>query len=144
MKKVFLLAAAITLLVSATHADPSLRLLQLFNRAFPDAEYVRWTEDKVGYLVSFDQNEDHYKIWYDKDGNLVSSIKYGQEKNLPLKVLMAVRKKFKDKNIFGVTELTNENGVRYRLMLSDDKKWYIVNATTDGSLSLSGSYKKNE
>lgn len=144
MKKVFLIASVVMLLASVAKADPSKKLLQLFNRTFPNAEFVMWSEDKGGYLVTFVQEDSQFKIWYDKSGNFVNSIRYGQEKDLPLRVLLTVKKRFKDKPIFGVTELTSEYGVCYRLMLTDSKKWYVVDVATDGGLSLKDTYRKDQ
>ncbi|WP_153796852.1 hypothetical protein [Foetidibacter luteolus] len=144
MKKIFVIAAGLILSTSVAKADPNEKLVQSFNQTFPNAQSVKWSENDNGYLVSFTQTGTLTKIRYDKEGNFLNSLRYYQEKDLPLKVLLAVKKKYKDKSVFGVTELTNENGVTYQLTLNDDKKWYIINSTTDGDLSLKDSYTKSE
>lgn len=123
-------------------AAPSESLLQLFNRTFPDAKYVKWAEEEGFYIVSFTRNDSQCRIWYDKEGSLVYSLKYCQETELPMKVLLAVKRRYHDKQIEGVTELTNKNGVTYEVVLSDAKKWYVVNATSYADVSLKYALRK--
>jgi len=144
MKKIFFIATAALLAVNIAKADPSEKLLNSFRQTFPDARAVKWNESETGYLVSFTQTGTLTKIKYDKDGSFVNSLRYYQEKDLPIKVLMAIKKKYDGKQVFGVTEFTNTDGVTYQVTLNDDKKWYIVNATTEGDLILKDSYLKSE
>ena len=144
MKKIFFIAATMLLSVTLVKADPNQKLVNSFKQAFPDATNVQWNDTETGYLVSFRQTGTLTKIKYDKEGNFVNSLRYYQEKDLPVKILMAVRKKYEGKTVFGVTEFTNNDGVTYQLTLKDDKKWYVVNASTDGDLTLKNSYLKSE
>ena len=144
MKKIFLIAAGTFFAISIVKADPSEKLLQSFKQTFPNAKSVKWNENESGFLVSFTQESTLTKIKYDKDGNFVNSLRYYQQQDLPIKVLLAVKKKYDGKQIFGVTEFTSADGVTYQLTLNDDKKWYIVNASTEGDLKLQDSYNKSE
>jgi len=133
-KKLLLVAALAIFSLSQATAATSEELIRAFNHTFPDARYVRWTEDHDYQVVSFTLNETQCKICYSKEGAIVYSLKYMQENDLPLKPLMAVKKKYKDKQIVGVVELTNANGVLYELTISDDKKWYVVRADAQGGI----------
>lgn len=144
MKKIFFIAAAALLTATIAKADPSEKLLNSFKQTFPAAKNVKWNDSESGYMVSFVQTGTLTKIKYDKDGNFVNSLRYYQEKDLPVKILMSLRKKYSNKNVFGVTEFTNAEGITYQVTLNDDKKWYIVNASTDGDLTLKDSYLKSE
>lgn len=144
IKKIILTATVALLCLSQATAAPGETLLSLFNRTFPDAKYVMWTTDGEYHAVSFNRNETHCKIWYDKEGTLIYSLRYCQESELPLKVLLAVKKKYHDRHIDGVTELTNKNGVTYDLILSDEKKCYVINSTAYGELTLKYSFRKQE
>lgn len=144
MKKIFFIAAAAMLTATIAKADPSEKLLNSFKQTFPAAKNVKWNDNESGYMVSFTQTGTLTKIKYDKDGNFVNSLRYYQEKDLPVKVLMSIRKKYTGKNVFGVTEFTSNEGVIYQVTLNDDKKWYIVNSSTDGDLVLKDSYLKSE
>ena len=142
MKKMLLVAAIATLWLSRATAAPGEQLLSLFNRTLPDAQYTRWTEDKDHYMVSFTRNESLCRIWYDRSGMLVYSLKYGQENDLPLRVLQAVKKRYPNRQIDGLIEITRNNAVSYEITLSDDRKWYVVNATSYGDVSLKYTLKK--
>jgi len=144
MKKIFFIAAAALFTATIAKADPSEKLLNSFKSTFPAAKNVKWNDSESGYMVSFVQTGTLTKIKYDKEGNFVNSLRYYQEKDLPVKILMTLRKKYNGKNVFGVTEFTNAEGIIYQVTLNDDKKWYIVNASTDGDLTLKDSYLKSE
>lgn len=142
LSKIILTVAIALLGTFHVTAAPSESLLQLFNRTFPDAKYVRWAEKEGFYIVSFTRNDTQCRIWYDNEGSLVYSLRYCQETELPMKVLLAVKKRYHDKHIDGVTELTNKSGVTYELVLSDEKKWYVVNATAYGDVSQKYALRK--
>lgn len=141
MIPVILLAVCAQLTVQAA---PDEALLRLFNRTFPQAEYVTWTEEGEYDIVSFIQNENNYRIWYDRGGSIVYSLRYFGEAELPLSVLSAVKKKHRDRRIEGVTEITDKEGVSYEFVLSDDKKFYIVGCTSGGAVSMKHSIRKQQ
>jgi hypothetical protein len=143
MKKT-VLSIAITMLSLSAAAAPDEPLLELFNRTFPDAQYIRWVEEGEHHIVSFTQNETQCRIWYDKKGTVVYSLRYGMGSELPLPVLMAVRKKYHDKHIDGVTEITTQYSVTYELVLSDEQKWYVARVTDYGEVSQKYSLRKRE
>ncbi len=143
-KRVFPLVIVATLWMAKATAAPDERLLDQFNHTFPGAEYIRWTEDQGFNIVSFTWNDTPCRIWYDKDGAMVYSLRYQQEGELPLKVQLAIDKKYHDKHLDNFVEVTNKNGVSYEVMLSDDKKYYMVSATAYGDVSLKYSLRKHE
>ncbi|MEI3801296.1 MULTISPECIES: hypothetical protein [unclassified Chitinophaga] len=142
IKKILLLVAMAALWLSQAVAAPTDTVLRLFSQAFPDAKCTRWVEDNEYYIVSFTRDETQCRIWYDKAGTLVYALRYCGESELPLSVLLTVKKEYADKHIAGVTELTNKNGVSYELLLSDNKKWYVVKSSSDGDMYLKYAMKK--
>lgn len=130
--------------LSSAKAAPGETLVQVFSNTFPDAKYARWTENGEYYIVSFTRNETRYRVWYDKAGTLVYSLRYCQEGELPVKVLLEVKKKHPDKHIDGVIEITDTNGVIYELILKGKKKWYVVHAAPSGDIILKYSLLKQE
>ncbi|MGI8950081.1 MAG: hypothetical protein ACR2FN_00710 [Chitinophagaceae bacterium] len=126
---------------AALYAKPNERLIHLFEKTFPDAKNIKWNEDANGYVVCFAQSNMLNKITYDNNDNFVSSLRYYDETNLPANILLAIKKKFAGKTIFGVTEFTNIEGVIYSIKLKDEKKWYTVQATSDGNFEVKESYK---
>ncbi|MCF6405489.1 hypothetical protein L3C95_21475 [Chitinophaga filiformis] len=142
LKRIVLLAVLVLCSQLPLFAAPDEAVLRLFHRSFPEAEYIRWTEDGEYDVVCFVQNESQYRIWYDRQGTLIYSLRYCGENELPLTVLRGVKKKYRDMHIEGVTEVTNKAGVIYELMLCDDKKWYAVTSTVSGNVALKYSMKK--
>ena len=52
MKKIISYAACMMMVISVA-ASPASKILKLFNETFPNANNVKWSDDKAGYFVSF-------------------------------------------------------------------------------------------
>ena len=118
------------------------KLLKEFKQTFPDAQQVKWAEQEDKYMVNFKQGEILTKIVYDKDGNFLSSLRYYTEKNLPVSILCKLQKKYADKSVFGVTEMTTESGVEFYIKMEDVNNWYTIRSNSDGSMATIEKYKK--
>src|SRR6201991_474215 len=118
------------------------KLLQAFSKTFPDAREVKWAETEDKYMVNFKQGEILTKIEYDKEGNFLSSLRYYSEKNLPVSILCRLQKKYGDKKVFGVTEMTTESAVEYYIKLEDATTWMTVRSNSDGNMQVIEKYKK--
>ena len=105
---------------------------------------VKWSEDANGYFVSFTQFGILSKVAYDPQGDFVFALRYYKEENLPASILVAVRKKFADKKIFGVTELSTADNITYHLRLEDAKSWYGIAVTTTGNITLEEHFQKSD
>src|SRR6476659_1750933 len=110
MKKILLAAIVLAFSFRALADDPNEKVLNAFNKTFPHVKEVAWTENEHSYEVKFKQNEILSKVTYDKDGNILKTLRYYYEQNLPLLVLSKVKNKFNDKKIYGVTEESSEDG----------------------------------
>lgn len=119
-------------------------MLTAFKQTFPDAQQVRWAEQEDKYIVNFRQGEILTKIEYDKEGEFVSSLRYYKEKNLPVSILCRLQKKYSDKKIFGVTEMTTEGSVEYYVKVEDAGNWYTIHSNSDGNMQIVEKYKKAE
>ncbi|PWT71989.1 MAG: hypothetical protein C5B59_16805 [Bacteroidetes bacterium] len=120
------------------------KLLQNFKENFPQAEQVYWKESPETYTVNFVENGIRSFIVYGKDGNFVSSTRYYQEKNLPYYLLINIRKKYPEKKIFGVVELSTIEAVDYYVKLEDAKVWTTIRMDSEGNLSLVEKLQKAE
>jgi hypothetical protein len=118
------------------------KLLESFKATFPNAEQVKWQEETDKYTVNFVEDKILTKIQYDKDGNFISSTRYYSERNLPINVLCKLRKRYPEKKIFGVTEMTTDNNVEYYIKMEDDANWLTVKSTVDGTMQIVEKYKK--
>jgi hypothetical protein len=118
------------------------KMLSSFKKTFPDAQQVKWLEQTDRYTVNFSENGILTKIDYDKEGNFISSLRYYKEKNLPINILCRLQKKYADKKVFGVTEMTTEAAVEYYIKLEDSENWITVRSNADGNMQVVEKYKK--
>ena len=91
--------------------------------------------------MSFSQNDVLVKASYDRDGNLLNSIRYYKEQRLPLNILCKVKKENPNRNIEIVTEVSNEEGVVYFIQLKDKKGWTILKSDASGNLELTDKFQ---
>jgi hypothetical protein len=135
MKKVIVYFATCFLVVSSIAAAPGSKVLQNFNATFPNAKNVKWIDDKAGYFVSFTQNGDFNKVFYNTAGNFVYALKYCNAAGLPTNIAMELNKKYEDAKIIGVTEVTTKNNVFYDVKLSKADKLYCLHVLNDGAIA---------
>lgn len=144
MKKVFLAALVLSSTFTLFAADPGIdeKVLTAFRQTFQHAENVSWTTSKFTYEVRFQQNQIIAKITYDKDGNMLKTLRYYKEEQLPILVLTKVKNRFVNKNIFGVVEETSAEGTYYHITLEDEKNWLDVVSDNFGSLNIERKFRK--
>lgn len=142
MKKLLFAAAMLLTLSSFAASRIDEELERKFRESFPAATAVKWFDNKGNFDVFFVLNSIQCRISYTPDGNMVQMRRdYGKEA-LPLFIAGAVQKKYPGKKIFGVTELTSEEGLQYHIVLEDDQKWYFVEGTSGGDLSITRKMRK--
>ena len=142
MKRLFFFAIV---LLSSTlcFATPSEKVLKSFASSFPKADSVNWYENENDYEVHFNMDKVQCRLWYDKEGTVIKSVRYYLQGMLPPIILSKVQHKYTDKTIFGITEVTTpEEGVQYFIVLQDEKKWYNVTSDSAGNLVLTKKFNK--
>lgn len=146
MKKVItlMLGALISASIFAATGpfDPNERVLKAFNETFSNAEEVKWEEYATYYTVSFINAGIRSKVNYDKQGNMLGSIRYYAPKMLPLNIMNKVAREFPKKSMFGVTEVTTGTEVNYYVKLEDAKWWVTVKVDAAGNTQVTEKYKK--
>ena len=144
MKKIILAAFALVCSLGLYANDPGVdeKVLDAFNKTFQNAEDVSWTTTGDAYQVKFKQNDISSRVYYDKEGNILKTYRYYYEQGLPLLVLSKIKSKHADKKIFGVVEVSSEEGTFYHVTLESDKHWLEVKADSYGSLTLEKKLKK--
>jgi hypothetical protein len=140
MKKVILYFATCILIVSSVAAMPGSKTLKRFNETFPNAQNVKWIDDKAGFFVSFMQNGNFNKVFYNSDGNLVYALKYCNAEELPNNIVMGLNEKYGAAKVLGVTEVTTQSSMFYNVKLSKEKKLYDLNVLADGSIAKAEVY----
>ncbi|HET9744954.1 MAG TPA: hypothetical protein VFP97_04515 [Chitinophagaceae bacterium] len=118
------------------------KVLKAFKETFIRATDVVWHEMQNSYEAHFKQSEIVTRAIYDTQGNLLRTTRYYSEEYLPINILSKLKKKYADKSVFGVTELSLEDVVSYHITLEDEKNWYIVIADNWGSFDLSKKFRK--
>jgi hypothetical protein len=138
MKKVMYLAVVMISLssVAATPPEVNEKVMNAFKQTFTEAEDVSWSEveNTNTYQANFKVSEVAVKAFYDDDGNLLQTIKYYDEKNLPSTILAKLKIKQAGKEIFGVTEIANNYEVAFHIVLRDEKHWYWMKSDPLGNM----------
>jgi hypothetical protein len=144
MKKILLAAAFAISSLSLFAAGPGVdeKVLEAFNKTFRNAQDVSWTEMEDTYQVSFKQNTITSKITYDRRGNIVKTLRYYFEEQLPLLVLSRIKNKYSGKSVHGVVEVSSEAGTFYHITLEDEKNWMEIKADNFGNLSVEKKFRK--
>jgi hypothetical protein len=143
MKKIFLAAIVFAFSFRAMADDPNQKVLNAFHKTFPHVQDVVWSESNdQSYEVKFKQNEMIARVTYDMDGNIIKTLRYYYEQQLPLLVLSKVKSKFPDKKIFGVTEESSEDGTFYHIVLEDEKHWINITVDSYGSITERKKFNK--
>jgi hypothetical protein len=143
MKKLIYLAVMLTGLAAAANPpEISEKVLKAFRETFVSAESVVWKEMNNSVQANFKLNEIQVRASYDNDGNLLETIRYYGEQNLPPNILAKLKKRYAGKEVFGVTEITSENEVSYHITLKDEKNWYTVKSDPYANFQLTDKFKR--
>jgi len=121
---------------AATPTDVSEKVLKIFKSTFSSAKDVKWTEYDNNYSVSFSLEGVQSKVVYDKDGNMMSSLRYYSPERLPVNVYSKLKKKFDNKVLYGVTEASTDQEIVYYIKMYDAKNWYTIKMDGSGSMEV--------
>ena len=148
MKKLFVLIAFAGLGFQSLAYDPvNEKLIETFKTSFPHAEQVRWLEENSNFIVTFVEDNIRARAFYNKDGDLVQLIRYYKDSQIPFVVLHAIKKEFRDKQIFGVVEVTTTGSRKnvdtaYFVKLVDDRSWTTVKVDVHGNTVVTQRLRK--
>ena len=118
------------------------KVLQSFRESFPRAAHVAWTESRDTYTVYFIEEGIRTNITYDKNGEFLTATRYYDELNLPYYLLVNLKKRYPDKKIFGITEISTPDEVLYYVKMVDSKIWLTVRLDSEGAITLIEKYRK--
>src|SRR5882724_64455 len=114
MKRLFALFYSLVIGVTSfafSERNVNEKLLRAFKESFPNAEQVVWKELPETYVVNFVEDGIRNAIIYEKDGTFKSSTRYYSEQNLPYYLLINIKKRYPEKKIFGVTEISTASDI---------------------------------
>ncbi len=129
-------------LVEARVSQPA---LNAFANSFQDVTNTKWFRVEDMYMVQFMKNENQHKALYDVKGNLIYTICYGSEKDLPRDVRRLVRKEYVgfEYNILQAIGVNEDNRNIWVINLSDDKS-LITARVENGYIEEVKNYRKSK
>ena len=145
MKKllVFAAAALFTMNIFAMNTETvNEKVLNAFEQSFKNASNVMWHEGKYGYDVRIIDNSIDTRVSYDNEGNILRTIRYYGEEQLPLLVRAKLQTQFVGKKVFGVTELSTAEALDYYVVLEDGTTWSHVKCNSNGDMQVYKKFKK--
>lgn len=140
MKKILLLLPLLLVVTivttfarSAMHDNP--RAEQEFKKYFANVENVVWSKEEGGYLqASFTWANHRTLAYFNSNGELVGSIRGISASQLPLIVVRSVEKSYKKGIILETSEITNDEGTQYKLIIEDENIKYAVRLNSFGDV----------
>ncbi len=144
MKKVILFACVLLIAASSFANKPKIseKALKAFKTTFTDARDVVWSDTENVYTVKFMQQGINTYVKYDEDGNFMSSRRYYEADQLPVDIQCKLKKKYADKNIFGVTEFIVGDEINYYVKLEDEKSWLTIKIDNARNMEVTEKYLK--
>lgn len=149
MKNLILSAAAL-LTVSfssvASTVEPVIneKAQQTFAATFKHVNDVTWSSTGENYEAFFENDGVKTRVTIDAKGRLLQTVRYYQEGKLPSNVLYTVKSNYKNNEIHGVTEVSNKNGVHYRIVLKDNSHYTHINANQAGDTEVIAKYSRGD
>ncbi len=128
---VCMVAAFIVLSAGAINENPVVneKVLKTFDMLFAKAENVSWRTTELSNEASFELNNIKVRAVIDNYGQLIRTIRYYREEHLPAAIRYRLKKKFENKEIRSVSELSDNDHITYYITLTDEK--YLVNIVVD-------------
>jgi hypothetical protein len=112
------------------------KLVQAFRETYPNAVQVSWKEYPETYAVYFAEEGIKATIIFKKDGTFLRSTRYYKEAFLPFYLVAAIREKFPEERIYGVTEITSPSSIEYFIKLEAAKTWKTIKLDSEGNIRL--------
>jgi hypothetical protein len=144
MKKLFLVAGLMAgmFAFAAPAPEPTEQVLKAFKETFSSAKEITWHSYADFTQANFRQNQIQVRAQFSDDGTLLKTIRYYGESELQANIVAKLKKKYKGKEIFGVTETMADNDVQFIINLKDDENWYTVKSDMYGNLETVSKFKR--
>lgn len=140
----FFIVAGIFLGFGFINPDKSIspKVLDVFNQSFNNAKNIKLFTGENVYHATFEQNDIRTRIDYDKEGHFLSSVRYYSQNNLPFNIFLKIKEKYKGKAIKIVTEVIEEDSIKYSINVEDEENVYVVESSSDAYLHLVKKFRK--
>ncbi len=118
-------------------------LLKAFAATYPAAEKILWTEKNGNFTVQFVERNVRSVIEYDANARVVLSLRYFSDPAmLPQNIRLEWHRRFADKALYGITEVSDGQTTAWFLKGQDAKQWITVKAGQDNSMDVVESFRK--
>ncbi|MGN6265006.1 MAG: hypothetical protein ACTHM5_05010 [Ginsengibacter sp.] len=120
------------------------KIMEIFHSHFP--EIADPALSKVGdfYMVYFNEGENSAcRIYYDVNGNLIKTIRNYTAEDLNPYIRQKIEAKYQGKNIYSVTDVTDEFDHYYEVIVQNEKAMWILHVNDDGTSSVKNKYKRS-
>ncbi len=128
---------------SLAESRVSQRALNAFSKKFPDASQVKWSRVGNKYGISFMDEDKQHRCLYNVKGNLIYTLRYGSEKDLPRDIRKDIKREYVDYNITQAVE-THEDNRNVWIVNLDDENNLVTVAIENGSMEELSHYKKSK
>ena len=127
--------------VSNNMINISSRAVRNFEKSYRGVTNAQWFEMKYGFTASFKLDGDVNRIYYDKRGNWIATIKCYDEKKMPHDVRATVKSIYYDYRITSVDEIRTGDKIVYLVHMQDATTWKNVKVC-DGEMEVTAEFNK--
>ncbi|WP_152267524.1 hypothetical protein [Agriterribacter humi] len=110
------------------------KIKELFYHEFPQIKNPVFFDSGDSYEVFFKKdNNVTERVFLNLNGEITRTIEYYKENALEPFIREKINKKYQGKTIFGISEVRSNSEHFYRIVLQDNKNWFIVKSNATGS-----------
>ena len=111
----------------------SAKALKSFETTFSTAKETTWTATQAYYMVQFILNGQTLTAFYNTEGNLLSVRRNLSSLDLPIMLRLELRKKYPDRWITDLFEVSREHGIEYYLTVENSDTKTILKSSNSTS-----------
>lgn len=142
MLAILITAATTAVLANDDRKDVNAKVISSFERQFVNAEKVQWEKTTEYTKVSFVLNRHRVIAFFDEKGTLLGTARDILFSELPLNVAMSVNRQFDNPGVYGIFEVSNEEGISYHMTIDTPKGQIQAQAYSNGDVTILGKAKK--
>ncbi len=121
--------------------DIKIKAVRNFIRDFENVSDVIWRQSANGSAAYFTMNGIKTRVFYHKNGDYQSMIKYYYEDKLAPEIRHLVKSSFYDFSIYGITELNKNGQTIYEIKIEDKTSWKTIRIM-NGEMEIKEEYNK--
>jgi len=126
-----------------SHSPFTAKAFKNFSKNFKDADKAEWVETSDGYKAEFTKEGIQTKVFYNRKGKWIASVRNYQEDKLPGDIRHRVKSNYYDYSIFYVQEITVGEKMAY-LVKIEDKNSIKTIRLADGEMEEYLAFEKSK